>query len=213
MKRIALTGGIACGKSTLAGLLSELGCDVLDTDTLVHALEAPGGAAVAPIMAAFGAEMQAADGGIDRRRLGQLVFADETARLRLNRIVHPLVQTALARWLQTPGVQPKVAVVPLLFEVGWDGNWDAVVCVACADAEQQRRLRARGLPEAQARARVAAQLPLEEKIRRASHVVWNDGDLQALRREAVRLLFGWHHLRHRCPKEGSRPPDRFRLSP
>ena len=192
MKRIALTGGIACGKSTLADFLSELGCDVLDTDALVHALEAPGGAAVAPIVAAFGSEMLAADNGIDRRRLGQVVFADEAARLRLNRMVHPLVKTALARWLQAPGDQPKVAVVPLLFEVGWEGGgWDAVVCVACADAEQQRRLRARGLPEAEARARVAAQLPLDEKVRRASHVVWNNGDLQALRREAVRLADEW----------------------
>ena len=191
MKRIALTGGIACGKSALAGFLAELGCDVLDTDALVHALEAPGGAAVRPVVALFGPGVQAADGGIDRHRLGQVVFADEAARLRLNRIVHPLVKTELARWLAMPGDCPKVAVIPLLFEVGWEGDWDAVVCVACADQEQMRRLQARGLPEAEARARMAAQMPLADKVRRASHVVWNNGDLDALQREAVRLMDKW----------------------
>ena len=135
--------------------------------------------------------MQAADGGIDRRRLGQVVFADETARLRLNAIVHPLVKTELASWLARPSDHPKVAVVPLLFEVGWHENWDAVVCVACAEQEQLRRLLARGLPVEEARARVAAQLPLADKVRRASSVVWNDEDLQALRREAVRLMAEW----------------------
>jgi len=191
MKRIALTGGIACGKSTLAGFLSNCGCDVLDTDALVHALEAPGGAAVAPIVAAFGPDMLAADGGIDRRRLGQRVFADEDARLRLNGIVHPLVRSELSRWLATPGDHPKVAVIPLLFEAGWAEDWDAVVCVACAETEQLRRLLARGLLHAAALARIAAQLPLAEKMRRASHVVWNDGDMDALRRAAVRLTDEW----------------------
>ena len=191
MKRIALTGGIACGKSALAGFLAECGCDVLDTDALVHALEAPGGAAVAPIVAAFGPGVQQADGGIDRHRLGQLVFADEPSRLRLNGIVHPLVRSELARWLAIPGDHPKVVAIPLLFEVGWDRNWDAVVCVACAETEQLRRLQARGLSETAARARLAAQLPLAEKVRRASHVVWNDGDWNALRREAVRLMEEW----------------------
>ena len=191
MKRIALTGGIACGKSTLADLLSEGGCEVLDTDALVHALEAAGGAAVAPIVAAFGTGVQAADGGIDRLRLGQHVFTDDAARLRLNGIVHPLVRSELTRWLAIPARLPKVAVIPLLFEVGWDAGWDAVVCVACLEAEQLRRLRARGLSEAAARARIAAQLPLAEKVRRASQVVWNDGDLNALRREALRLMDEW----------------------
>jgi len=191
MKRIALTGGIACGKSALAGFLSELGCQVLDTDAMVHALEAPGGAAVAPIVAAFGPEMRATDGGIDRARLGQLVFADKAARLRLNAIVHPLVRAELMRGLTKPGQQPIVAIIPLLFEAGWEDGWDAVVCIVCKEAEQRRRLLARGLSEAAAQARVAAQLPLAEKARRASHVVWNDGDLPALQRAAVGLMDQW----------------------
>jgi len=191
MKRIALTGGIACGKSALADFLSELGCAVLDTDSLVHALEGPGGAAVLPIVSVFGQCVQAADGGINRQLLGQVVFADEPARLRLNRIVHPLVQTDLTRWLDQPGDCHKVAVIPLLFETGWTAGWDAVVCVTCAEAEQIRRLRARGLSETESRARMAAQFPLAEKMRRSTHVVWNDGTLESLRREAVRLMDEW----------------------
>jgi len=191
MKRIALTGGIACGKSVLAGFLAECGCDVLEADALVHALEAPGGAAVTSIVAAFGPDMRAADGGIDRCRLGQKVFADEAARLRLNGIVHPLVKEALTRWLATPGNHPKVAVIPLLFEVGWDVGWNVVVCVACAEAEQMRRLQARGWSEVAAHARIAAQLPLADKVWRADCVVWNDGNLDALRREASRLMDEW----------------------
>ena len=191
MKCVALTGGIACGKSTLAGLLAENGCEVLDTDAVVHALEASGGAAVAPIVAAFGPEVLAPDGGIDRRRLGQKVFADEPSRLQLNGIVHPLVREKLTGWLAAPGDRPKVAVIPLLVEVGWDGDWDAGICVACADVEQVRRLQARGLSAAEAHARLAAQLPLAEKMRRASCVVLNDGDIQALRRKALQLMDEW----------------------
>lgn len=192
MKRIALTGGIACGKSSLAEFLAASGCDVLDADVVTHALEGPGGAAVAPILAAFGQDMCAADGGIDRSRLGRMVFADGTVRRRLNGIVHPLVRGEIARWLSVPGgSRPKVAVIPLLFEVGWDAGWDAVVCVACTEQEQVRRLQERGLSTEEAHARLAAQLPLAEKVRRADRVVWNGGDLTALRREAVRLRDEW----------------------
>jgi dephospho-CoA kinase len=191
MKRIALTGGIACGKSTLAGFLAEGGCAVLDTDLLTHALEGPGGRAVAPVVAAFGTAMQAPDGGVDRARLGALVFRDAEARMRLNRIVHPLIREELEAWLRQPSGQPRVAVVPLLFEVGWDAEWDDIVCVACAPEEQLRRLQARGLSEEAARARVAAQMPLAEKVRRATRVVWNDGDRDALRKAADRLMDEW----------------------
>lgn len=187
MKRIALTGGIACGKSTLAQMLAELGCDVLDTDAVVHALEGPGGAAVKPIAEAFGPRMRAADGGVDRTALGNVVFADAAARTRLNGIVHPLVQERLRQWLAASRAAIQVAVVPLLHEVGWSEGWDAIVCVACQPAEQIRRMQARGLSIPEAQARFDSQLPLEEKIRRSTHVVWNDADREALRAEARRL--------------------------
>jgi len=187
MKRIALTGGIACGKSALALFLKELGCDVLDADDVVHALEAPGGAAVAPIAEAFGEAVCAVDGGIDRQRLGARIFSDGDARQRLNAIVHPLVRAAVDAWLYAPGAAPKVVVIPLLFEVGWEQGWDAVVCVACHAGTQLRRLTERGLSAADAQARLAAQMPLREKTRRAGYVVWNDGDWSELRHAAEQL--------------------------
>ena len=188
MKRIALTGGIACGKSTLARFLEELGCAVWDADSVVHALEAAGGAAVEPIQAAFGAGVQAPDGGIDRRLLGARVFADPAALKVLNSILHPLVRADLARWLAVSDGAVRVAVIPLLFEVGWERDWDAVVCVTSAEGAQLSRLAERGLTPEQARARLAAQMPVAEKVRRASHVVQNDGTLDALRQAAEKLV-------------------------
>ena len=186
MKRIALTGGVGCGKSTLARFLVELGCNVLDADDVVHQLESSGGAAVTPILKTFGPLVLTADGGIDRSALGRIVFADPEARVRLNTIVHPLAKQAMDEWLRMPDL--RVAVVPLLFEAGWAQGWDAIVCVACQEAEQVRRLIARGLTEADARARIAAQMPLEEKTRKADRTIWNDADEGALRHEAARLL-------------------------
>ena len=192
MKRIALTGGIACGKSAFAGFLAGMGAEVLDTDEVVNALEGPGGGAVAAIVDAFGPDARAADGGVDRRWLGRRVFADPASRERLNAIVHPLVQRTMEAWLARPGGGVRVAVVPLLFEVGWDlAGWDAVVCVACGPETQTRRLGARGLAPDEIRGRLAAQLPLAEKTRRAGRVVWNDGSLDDLRREARRLMDEW----------------------
>jgi dephospho-CoA kinase len=188
MKQIALTGGVGCGKSTLARFLVELGCDVLDADDVVHRLESPEGAAVTPILETFGPSVLATNGGVDRLRLGRIVFADPVARARLNAIVHPLAKKAMTAWLRTPDTRLRVAVVPLLFEAGWSQGWDAIVCVACQETEQVRRLVAHGLTEDDARARIAAQMPLAEKVRKADWTVWNDKDEETLRREAVRLL-------------------------
>lgn len=184
MKLIAITGGIACGKSTVAAALPAWGGTVLDTDEVTHALEAPGGEAVAPLAAAFGQECRDARGGIDRGRLGRVVFGDPAALARLNAIVHPLVAARLEAWLRQPppaGARFRAVLVPLFFEAAWQGpRWDAVVAVVCSRAEQLRRLQARGLTAAEARARIAAQMPCAEKARRADHVIRNDGDRAAL---------------------------------
>ncbi len=184
MKLIAITGGIACGKSTVAAALPALGGEVLDTDAVTHALEAPGGEAVAPIVAAFGSKCRDGQGGIDRRRLGGMVFADAAARARLNAIVHPLAAARLEAWLRQPpppGTRLRAVLAPLFYEAGWQGpRWDAVVAVVSSRATQLARLRARGLTAAAARARIAAQMPCAEKARRADYVIRNDGDRAAL---------------------------------
>jgi len=192
MKRIAVTGGIACGKSTFAELLGQLGCDVWDADAAVHVLEAPGGAGVGPIVDTFGKLVRAPDGGIDRQKLGQLVFSDAPARARLNAILHPLAHVAMRQWMLNSKKELRVAVVPLFFEAGWDADgWDLVVCVACRIEEQERRLMARGFSKRDAQERMAAQMPLQDKISRSDCVVWNDSSIEALRQNAKQWMQAW----------------------
>jgi dephospho-CoA kinase len=186
--RVAITGGIACGKSLFSRYLGELGAEILDADDVVHRLEAPGGAAVAPIQDAFGRRVIRPDGGVDRVALGSLVFADAAARERLNSAVHPLVREAIRDWLARPGSGVRVAVVPLLFEVGWQDDWDVIVCLASSEAEQVDRLvRGRGMSPEQARMRIAAQMPMADKAARAHLVVSNHADADALAQEADKV--------------------------
>jgi dephospho-CoA kinase len=188
-KRFAVTGGIACGKSVFARFLAESGCEILDADDVVHRLESPGGRAVPLLAKAFGPAVCAADGGIRRDVLGRLVFSDPIARERLNAIIHPLVRAELDVWFRRPQTgKLRFAVIPLLFEVGWRDHFDCVVCLACSAATQTKRLLGRGLTEDEAALRIGAQWPVGEKARLSDRVVWNDGSLEALRREADSLV-------------------------
>lgn len=188
---IAVTGGIACGKSTFARFLEEDGCAVLDTDEVAHALQAPGGAAVAPLAERFGGGVIADDGSIDRRALAKIVFADPQALADLNEIMHPLVEKEVRSWISEQGEKaPKAVLVPLLFEAGLDRKfgWDATVAVICRPEEQLRRLMGRGLDKKEALQRIAAQMPLDEKAKHADVVVRNDGSIASLREDAQSLL-------------------------
>jgi dephospho-CoA kinase len=186
--RVAITGGIACGKSLFSRYLREKGVDILDADDVVHRLEAPGGAAVRPICDVFGAGVSGSDGGIDRPALGRVVFSDAEARARLNQIVHPLVKQVIGEWLGEAGGRLRAVVIPLLFEAGWAGEWDVIICLASSEAVQLDRLmRIRGLSAEQARERIAAQMPVAEKAARSHLVVRNDADADALAREADRV--------------------------
>ena len=192
IKRFAITGGIACGKSTVAAWLPQWGGLVLDADDVVHEIEGPGGEAVEPIRSAFGAEIVDARGAVDRVALGRCVFADAAARVHLNAIVHPIVWRRIEVWLSAPSPATcrfRAVLIPLLFEVGWDRvRWDAVIAVVCGEAEQVSRLMGRGLSEAEALLRIAAQLPCAEKARRADYALWNTGSIEALRRAAESLF-------------------------
>ena len=184
MKTLALTGGIACGKSLFASYLAECGADVVDADDLVRSLHAPGGAAAAAVARAFGPDFIRPDGGTDRARLGRLVFSDPSARRRLEGLVHPLVREALFAWRDAPpGAAPlRVGQIPLLFETGWTDGWDFTATVETTSEEVRlERLRARGLSDEEARARIAAQLPSSERIARADFVVLNDAGPDELR--------------------------------
>jgi dephospho-CoA kinase len=179
MLRIALTGGIATGKSYVLERFRRHGVPTLDADALVHGIQAAGTEATAEIAARFGREMLAADGSVDRAKLGPMVFADPAARRDLESIVHPAVYRAIAagvRAFELTGGYPFCIVdVPLLFETGGDERFDRVIVAACPPEMQLARLSERGLSETAARQRLAAQWPTGRKAARADFVVRTDG--------------------------------------
>jgi dephospho-CoA kinase len=189
---VGLTGGIASGKSTFADALRALGAPVVDADVLARAAVAPGTEALAAIAREFGPDALAPDGTLDRRRMAALVFSDPDARRRLEAITHPAVRRAMAEEtarLAAGGHDLAFYDVPLLFEVGLDRALDSVVVVWAPPEEQRARLARRdGLSPAEAGARLAAQLPIDEKAARADFVVENVGAPEELGPKAERLL-------------------------
>jgi len=179
MLKVALTGGIATGKSYVLEQFRRHGIPCLDADALAHGVMAPGTEATTAIAARFGQEMLAADGSVDRARLGPVVFADAAARRDLEAIVHPAVYRAITAGLRafelTEAVRLAIVDVPLLYETGADSKFDKVIVTECLPDVQVARLTARGLTESAARQRLAAQLPTRDKAARADFVIRTDG--------------------------------------
>lgn len=190
MKLIGLTGGAGSGKSTVSEMFRELGAAIVDADEASHAVYAPGSPGFDAVVAEFGDEY-VRDGGIDRARLGELVFNDERARLRLNAIVHPLVRDWMAeRTVQAVerGFEVVIQDVPLLFENGLERLYVDVICVYVPEPMQVKRLmEGREITPERARAMIAAQMPIEEKRRRARHVIDNSGTREATRAQVRKI--------------------------
>ena len=191
--KVALTGGIACGKSLLSKFLNELGVETLDADDVVHTL---------------------LPDPEERRRIAAEVFADPEKRRALEAKLHPIVKEKIDEWLdrtsgtnRTTGTDVtngtgacpvslgglvcpvRVAVIPLLFEAHWEKNFDIICCVASSRKNQIERMTAtRGMTRAEAEARLAAQMPVEEKARRSHYVIHNNGPADELRAEAQKLV-------------------------
>jgi dephospho-CoA kinase len=181
--RVGLTGGVASGKSTVSAILSELGAVVIDADLLAREVVAPGTEGLAAVVEAFGPDVLGPDGGLDRPRLGALVFADPERRRALEAIIHPRVR---ARAAEIEAAAPEGAVVvhdiPLLAETGQAASFDAVVVVDVpVEVQVDRMVRIRGMSEADARARVAAQADRDARLAIATYVVENTGSLEDLR--------------------------------
>jgi len=180
---VGLTGGIAAGKSTVAARLVQRGVMLIDADAIAREVVEPGTSGFAAIVERFGSDVLLPDGSIDRPALGRVVFADPEDRADLNAITHPRVAEEIASRLAALADFPGVVVVdvPLLVETQVDRGYQAIVVVAARPAVQlQRLIRERGMPEADARARIAAQASLEERLARATHVIWNEGTLEEL---------------------------------
>lgn len=184
MLRIGLTGNIASGKSTVAREFTRLGATVVDADVLAREAVEPGTAALATLVETFGPDVLTTDGTLDRAALRRLVFGDPAALARLNAIVHPAVaalREQRAEQARRDGVTVFVDEIPLLFEVGLGGEFDAIVFVDAAPAERLRRLREhRGLSEREAHAMMSAQGDPVAKRARATWILDNDGSRDAL---------------------------------
>jgi dephospho-CoA kinase len=191
--RVGLTGGLGAGKSTVAGLLAQHGAIVIDADAIAREVVRAGTPGFAAVVERFGPDIVGADGELDRARLAKIVFADETARNDLNGIVHPLVGRRSAEIMaDTPDGAIVVYDVPLLAEGGLAEGFDVVVVVEAELATRLRRLDERGLAEADARARIAAQATDEQRRAIADEIVHNDGTQQELA-DQIRDL--WPRLR------------------
>jgi len=197
MLNVGLTGGIACGKSTVAGMFGQRGALLIDFDELAHAVQAPDRPAWREIVRHFGPEVLNPDRTIDRRKLGEIVFADREKLDLLNHLVHPAVFEEWRRRIGEIRAARSDAVVlsdvPLLIEAGLQPLFDLVLLVYAPPEEQLRRLMLRsGLTREEALQRLASQMPIGEKIPRADIVIHNDGPLGATGREVDRV---WEELR------------------
>ncbi len=192
MVRIALTGGIATGKSVVAHALRAAGVPTVDADQLAREVVRPGTPGLAAVVGRFGRGVLLPDGQLDRPALGRVVFADVVARQELEALLHPLVRAGIdAFFARLPPGVAGVAEVPLLYETGWVSAFDAVVVTACRASTQRARLVLRdGLTDAAADQRLAAQWPIEDKARLADAVIVTEGAIEATRAQAHRLV-GW----------------------
>ena len=203
--KVGLTGGIATGKSTTLERWHEAGAVGIDADELAHQALEPETPTWREVVKTFGEGILNEDRTVNRRQLGEIVFADEGKRAVLNWIIHPAVGrmwTERVEKLEHEGTaEVVVASIPLLYEVAVEKQFDCVVVVGCSERTQITRLAGRGLSEAQARARIGAQWPLQTKMDRADFVIWNDGKFEVLSEQAGMIWANIKESYHAASKE------------
>jgi len=191
MLRLGLTGGIASGKTAVAAMLREMGFAVLDADSLAHKLIEPGQPAYDQVVCEFGASILDTGNRVDRAKLAAMVFADPAKLARLNAILHPPVETAIhqqfAEWSRNGTCDAAFVEAALLVEAGYQKNLDGLVVTWCRPEQQLERLRARGFSDEDARRRIAAQLPVVEKLRLATEKIDCSRSLEDTRAQVAAL--------------------------
>ena len=188
---LGLTGGVGMGKSTAARLLKKAGLPVVDSDDLAREAVQPGTEGLAEIADEFGEGFLKPNGSLDRDKMASAVFQDEAARKRLEAIIHPRVRAVWENRIEQWREQKRpvgVVVIPLLFEVGLQDSFDAVLCVASTASTQQARLLERNWSDAQITARIAAQMDIAQKMDLADHVLWNEGTPEQLGEQLKEIL-------------------------
>ena len=193
MLKVGLTGGIGTGKTTVARMFADLGCDVLDADSITRSLFAPGQPVNRAVVEAFGPTVVAPDGSINRAVLGELIFHDSALREKLNSIVHPAIIQRQAAWGQEVAAQDPRAIAiveaALMVEVGTYRNYDKLIVVTCSPEIQRLRIKERSdLTDEQIESRIASQMPLDEKAKYADFVVDNSGTWENTRRQVEAVL-------------------------
>jgi dephospho-CoA kinase len=195
--KLGLTGGIASGKSSVAAMLREQGFTVLDADALAHQLIEPGQPGYREVVAEFGNEIAPDGKRIDRSRLGAIVFADPAKLARLNAIVHPRVHAAMlqkfAEWQRAGDREIVFVEAALLVEAGFEKQLDGLVITWCTPEQQLQRLLARGYSSSDANRRIAAQLPLNEKLQHATYKIDCSRTLEDTRRQVASLIDTLRH--------------------
>lgn len=200
--RVALTGGIATGKSHCLRRFAARGAAVIDADVLARTVVESGSVGHAAVVRRFGAGIIDQKGEVDRARLAAIVFADPAARKDLEQIVHPAVYDAIRAWLSALSPSVAIADIPLLFETHHESDFDVVIVAACSPETQIARLMARNhLTLAEARQRLATQLPIDEKRRRATHVIDTSGSIDATDERVDEV---WEALLEAAKKPGFR---------
>jgi dephospho-CoA kinase len=190
MQIIGLTGGIGSGKSTVSGMLRDLGAHIVDADEGARLAVAPGSEGLAEVVQSFGTEILDQSGNLDREKLADMAFADPDSLARLNAITHPRVRSWMVDEIQAAeaaGAKVVVLDVPLLYESGLEAGLPEVVVVWAPEELQLERAVARGVRPDDAKARIAAQIPLDQKRDRASRVIDNSGGLDETRRQVEEL--------------------------
>jgi dephospho-CoA kinase len=192
MLRVGLTGGIASGKSTVAAMLRELDCPVLDADTLGHELLEQGQEAYNEVVQEFGKEVLDGYGNVVRSELGHIIFADASKRARLNQILHPRILDVVGKWFVAQGHAggPELAVVEaaLILEAGYHKQLDRVIVCWCPPEQQLERLVERGLTAEQAKSRIAAQMPIEDKRRLGDETIDCSGSFAETERQVTEVV-------------------------
>lgn len=199
MVRVALTGGIACGKSLVGRFLHRRGVAVCDSDVIAHELMSRDACVTRQIAALFGRRMLCDTGAVDRRALALRVFADKQALVELNSITHPHIIKKWNEWLgqrKAGGDKIAVVIIPLLFEINNEKAWEHIICVASRHCDQVKRLRERGLSTPQITQRLVAQIPVQQKMNLSDFVLYNCSTVKALNDQTMRVWRAITEMHH-----------------